>query len=1326
MPPGQGPDTADGRPEQSDPSSGPEAPERTWDEKRKLGEPSEPVEPIASDTASMTYSHSGLDTETGLETDSGLDTIAAAGMSERPALSTGELLGNYRIEHQLGSGGMGQVFAARRVDATTATEYVALKYLERDSAAMLYRFKQEFRTLAGVTHENLVSLGELVVLPDQATFFTMELVEGVAFDEYVRGRTPMGELPNLARLRRALRQLVAGVRHLHQNGCIHRDLKPSNVLVTTEGRVVVLDFGLVQDHFEVQIDDPDDQIMGTPAYMSPEQAGLERASPAADWYAVGVMLFECLSGQRPFRGTLTHLLFSKREVEAPDIGEHVRDVPPDLAALTRRLLSRNAAERPSAREILAILDGRTDTGSGALEFDDDSMVRGRAPFVGRTRELTALERAFATVRGAEKRQVTVHLHGPSGYGKSALVREFLARVQEREQAVVLKGRCLERESVPYKGLDPVVDALSVHLRQIPAEALTALCPVHAVPLARLFPVLDDLWRLDRSRTSGLDVHELRQRAFEALRELLDRVAKRRPLIVFIDDFQWGNVDSALLLTSLVRPPDAPAMLVLVSYRDETQTNDTLRALTDPEALRDRDVREVAVGPLERNEAHALARALMGDEYDAETAERYAAGAEGSPFYVGQMVHSLHGADPASATPGQLDQIVVRRILQLDPESRRLLEVVAVAGGPVERRVAFAASELEDPASLLPALREGELLVARGPEFHGTLETAHARIREVVVGELERDQLRATHLRLAHALELHASDPEALAEHFERGGERVRAADYYERAAETAANSLAFLRAAALFRTTLELLPADTDPVRIADLRKGLADQLINIGRGHEAAQLLLSLSESAEAIGLARGDEHWPARAREYRRLAADQLIKTGHVDEGLAELDHLLRSVGLQLPGSMAGAVAGFVWEQTRLKLRGFSFTRRPASEVPSELLDQIDTCFAVVNGLSTQEALLGALFHFRNLRLSLSAGEPYRVARAFAYQCVIDVAAQRNWKRVDEQLRIARSLAGELADAQLLGFIDLCEASIHWFERRFTVSGELHTKVIESLEGVAGAAWDRRTAQIHHMWTLVCQGRLREFWVRAKGTTERARERGDMQELVEVSSFMSVALVLAGKPDEARRVLSNALDHWKPGRYLFGDVWAFYGQVRVHLHAREVEQAIALSTNTLAQMKRTFLAANLLARHNVQELLCRSYLSAAIELAGRAEEASAGHARSARKLAAKLRAVGNPVLTGHVAVIEAGLASLAGDRDGMLRAWAEAAAAFEANGMRGKLAAVRARQAAVLGSEGEGPTFADHAAGYFELEDIEDIEGFCRVCAPTHPGVLGILPSP
>ena len=155
-----------------------------------------------------------------------LDTVA----SERPTLHPGEIVGPFRIEHLLGTGGMGQVFAARRVQGSAEPdvgpvgqgiqaiggELVALKYLERTRAGLLYRFKQEFRALAGVTHDNLVTLHELFVDPGQASFFTMELVDGVPFDEYVRGATPAGELPNLARLRRALRQLIAGVRRLHQ------------------------------------------------------------------------------------------------------------------------------------------------------------------------------------------------------------------------------------------------------------------------------------------------------------------------------------------------------------------------------------------------------------------------------------------------------------------------------------------------------------------------------------------------------------------------------------------------------------------------------------------------------------------------------------------------------------------------------------------------------------------------------------------------------------------------------------------------------------------------------------------------------------------------------------------------------------------------------------------------------------------------------------------------------------------------------------------------------------------------------------------------------
>jgi serine/threonine protein kinase len=1291
MAPVHGPDTASGRPERSD----------TGDHLR-------------DDT--LTGSGKSDSMTMGTETGSGLDTIASVGMSEIPALTPGEQIGDFAILRQIGAGGMGQVYAARRTKTASTSgsrpivgqlgqegEIVALKYLERTGAATLYRFKQEFRALAGVTHENLVALGELVALPDLGTFFTMELIDGVPFDQYVRGRTPDGELPNLARLRRALRQLVAGVRHLHQHGCIHRDLKPSNVLVTAEGRVVILDFGLVADHSGEIADDPNEQIMGTPAYMSPEQAGLERAGPAADWYAVGVMLFECLTGERPYRGNLTHLLYAKREFDAPHVTELTPDVPPELARLCRQLLARQPDDRPVAREIVAALEGTSPGDRSAAA----SMVATRTPFIGRERELAQLKAAYAQVRDGSL-QVTVFVHGPSGFGKSALVREFVNEVREREAAVVFKGRCLERESVPYKGLDPVVDALSVHLRQLSHDTLAELVPAHPAALVRLFPVLDDVWppeqlrALGRSvgRTSGLDAHELRQRAFAALRELLGKLAHRRPLVITIDDFQWANVDSARLLTELLRPPDAPPLLVVVSHRDE-ELNESLAALTAPEAVADRDIRELHIGPLSREQASELARALMGDEFDAAKADAYAVGAEGSPFYVEQMVH---GAASGEGEGGQLDQIVVRRILQLDAPSRRLLEVLAVAGGPVDSEAAFAASELEQPELLIPALRDAELLRSKSDADGLTLEIAHDRIREATVGELEPVDLRATHLRLAVALECHGSDPEALAQHFEYGGDRATAAEYYERAAEQAGNSLAFARSVALFRTTLDLLPEDTDPVRIADIRRGLAEQLINIGRGHEAAQLLLALAEWYEQPS--RGEL---VRARELRRQAADQLIKTGHVEEGLEELDRLLRSVGLRLPAGKASAVSALLWEQARLRMRGFAFERRAASELPAELLDQIDTCFAVVNGLSTQETLLSALFHFRNLRLSLSAGEPCRVARALAYQCVIDVAG-RDWRMVEQHFATARALAAEADDPQLSGFIDLCDASVHWFERRHLQSSIRHLKVIDNLEGVAGAAWDRRTAQIHHMWTLLGQGRLTEFWARAKGTSERARERGDMQEMVEVSSYSAIALVLAGKPDEARRILATAQAEWNPGRYLFGDVWACFARVHILLHERDPEAAVALVEDTLAQMKRTFLDQSAMARHNAEEHLSRSLLVLALER----DDARA--ARRARKLAAKLRAANNDVLTGQMAIVDAGLASMAGDRDAALEFWSEAGTRFEAHGGQGHVAAISARKAAVLGDTPEGRTLAARAQSYFEREGIEDRDGFLRTLAPAN----------
>ena len=196
---------------------------------------------------------------------------------------------------------------------------------------------------------------------------------------------------------------------------------------------------------------------------------------------------------------------------------------------------------------------------------------------------------------------------------------------------------------------------------------------------------------------------------------------------------------------------------------------------------------------------------------------------------------------------------------------------------------------------------------------------------------------------------------------------------------------------------------------------------------------------------------------------------------------------------------------------------------------------------------------------------------------------------------------------------------------------------------------------------------------------------------------------------------MLTAALADWKPGRYLFGDVWAYYAQVRILMHENEGEKAVALSKETMTQMKRTLLSEHAFVRHNVQELTARSHLVTAIA------NNDNRHARAARRLASKLRAVKNPTLTGLVAVIEAGLATYDGKRDLALQLWDEAAGLFAAQDIRGGLAAVRARQAWVMGDVPAASAYRDHAAGYFELEDIEDVEGFLRLVAPAHDRVLG-----
>ncbi len=283
----------------------------------------------------------------------------------------GTSIGPYQILAKLGEGGMGEVY--RATDPRLERE-VALKVLPAAMAASperLERFRREARALAALDHPNIVTIHS-VEEAEGVHFLTMQLVDGQPLDRVI----PEGGL-SVQRVRDIAHALGDALAAAHDKGIVHRDLKPANVMVTHDGRVKVLDFGLAK---ELRAGDPTDAtltsagqtqagvVMGTPAYMSPEQIAGRPVDHRTDIFSLGVLLYEMASGERPFRGDSSAELASAilRDTPRP-LGEIRTDLPPDLARVIQRCLEKDPGTRyESARDVQAALSSSTSGGDGRL------------------------------------------------------------------------------------------------------------------------------------------------------------------------------------------------------------------------------------------------------------------------------------------------------------------------------------------------------------------------------------------------------------------------------------------------------------------------------------------------------------------------------------------------------------------------------------------------------------------------------------------------------------------------------------------------------------------------------------------------------------------------------------------------------------------------------------------------------------------------------------------------------------------------------------------------------------------------------------------------
>lgn len=1031
----------------------------------------------------------------------------------------------FQVLRHLGTGSFGEVYEV--YDREKGVR-VALKQPHIMAPDSLYYFKREFRALEDVVHPNLVALYELIGDSNQ-WFFTMELVVGNPFHRFLRAagipassNSNTKTSPDFNVLRELLHQLSEGLMALHAAGKLHRDIKPSNVLVTREGRLVILDFGLTVDFSEDQEDTLATRMIGTPAYMAPEQLEGYRGTEASDWYSVGIMLYEALTGKKPFTGSVGDITRQKNEATPVLPSILSPGTPSDLEEICLRLIHRDPVQRLTGAELCSLLDKFR-----SPRIKPPEPIGMHTHLVGREKEFQALRDAFSGACGGQP--TLVHLHGASGTGKTFLLRAFADEVRKvSPETLILQGRCYEQESVPYKSLDTVIDSLSNHLSRLPGEVLAAVTPRNAPALARLFPVMSrvDAFRATpRQESTGINdsldsPQVVLRQASLALRDLLARLSDHHPVMLIIDDLQWGDSDSSSLIREILSPPDPPALLLVVSYRSEEFSSSpaVVELMSAPTGAKSRDIGLHSLG---QNEAEYLALKLVGPQVTGavQIATRIARYSGGNPFFIGELAQHIRfgDTDPSGAADVNLFSFIVQRMTSLSAEARRVVEILALAGHPLPWDVVKTAADVEGthlPPSVIR--KAGRLLRTRTTSSESqTIEIYHDFVSKAVTSAMTTQQKKEGFKRLAQALEKHGWDePETLARHYINADMLHEAYELTTKAADQASYSLAFKSAATLYRSAIAMRPAREESGR--DLRLSLAQALSSANMGKDAAEIYLQIASESKSEALS------------LRRKAAEEYFRCGKHDLALSTIKPLLAAMGLDLPSTRWGTWVTKHYYKLCCKIRKYSFVPRDEKDIAKADLEKLDILWATVQGLGTGTLMLGLDIQDRHLLMALKVGEPSRVARALAFQILPEAIYDddRELKSTHKIITNSIALAEKIGDPALTASAYMMSGIAMFFRGRWMNAVEFlnHAKNIYTNQCVGVSA---ELSRVHHhlISTRYILGEIDDVFRSLPDHILDARERGDfLAEANLLTGYGIYATIAKGEAETALRHIRRA----------------------------------------------------------------------------------------------------------------------------------------------------------------------------------------------------------
>jgi len=1201
-----------------------------------------------------------------------------------------ELAGRFLVEGELGAGGMGRVFAA--FDRTRGTR-VAIKLLGKLTPHSIVQLKREFRAAAELVHPNLVRLHELFS-DGPEWFFTMDVIEGSTLPKLLERP---GESTHDA-LRRVFGELATALRALHQAGTLHGDLKPSNFLIAArDQRVVLLDFGLASPPGAVHEGD----LAGTPGYMAPEQALGETLTEAADWYSFGVVLYEALTGTLPFRWP---------------IAARLEGAPEDLARLCLQLLQLNPADRPRGDEVCQRL--------GLPDLESTSVVppTARSGIVGRQAELTQLDAAFElTVAG---QSAMAYVHGASGIGKTALVEKFLEGARRRG-AVVLHGRCRERESMSYKAVDGLIDDIIGVVDGSTDEEARALLPKDIADLTILFPALRAAAAVARSPRRVSETQDLgvvRLHAIAAFAELLSRLARLGPLVVWIDDLQWSDAESALLLGPVLGGARRVPMLFVGSYRSDLGGRGaTLDAMLGDRALKLPAPADIALGPLRTEDAERLARDILrSDGPGRDLARSIARDGGGHPLFIAELAHAASSTDISSGArvPSTLSELVTRRIASLPVDARSLLEVAAVAGVPRPRKLLCSAQGLDPAAGEtgLDLLRASRLARSRGLREHDAVDIHHDRIREIVLQSMTDARRARCHLDLATVLEADpAGRPDAVAAHYEAGGDVLRAGRSWIAAADHACKALAFGHAATLYERGLSQAALEPEERHGIEVRR--AEALAHAGKGPAAAGSYLAIAATCG-----------PDDALELRRRAAEQLFLCGHVEQGLGVIAQVLDAIGMRQPRSGREAILSIALGRLRVRARGLGHVARSEGDMSREEIVRLDAAWTVACALAGVDLIRAADFQSMHLLLALRAGEPRRLLRALSleafYTATPGVGSERRTARL---LAVADDLARSSDDYSAIGFLLLAHGTAAYLRGRLDSAITNYEEALNVFtDRCVGAVWEIATAHRFLVASFFFLGRLRRLSEFVPPLLAQAEGTGNLYATMPFrSQYGTASWLVLDDVAEARRQLDRAQEEGQSGGSQLSYWmlhWLLIGQSHLDLYTGDAGRSFSRLEEEWPRLEESQLFRVGVLRVQFWQLRAASAAAAAASADARGQAQRARELRDdARKSARRLRRDPMPRAAPLAGLVEAALDRSEGEIESSERRLKQCIRGFDDQGLRLFSAAARVRLGE-LARGNRGELLAQGGYAEFEREGVVSPGRWVGLLAPGFgPGVIG-----